>query len=653
MLRFQTISARLGLAISLIIAATCGMLGGFSIVQQQSLTRLALDQQLGLQYESVMAAIDYEGRAALAAASVVAALAPVADGIVKRDRDALLALLTGVGSSLKAQGMPRFSVGTPPATIFLRPLEPNRHGEDVSVRRPTIVLANQSGQGLAGVEMGPDALATYGASPVMRDGKSIGVIDVGVAFGKDFVDRVKQRFDVDVAVHSFDGGGFRTLASTFGETGTATAEELRAAFDGTMLRRDATFAGHPAAVYLGQIKNYSGRPVAVLELIKDTTAYDAVAASARLRLILGTIGILGVGVLLALLLGRGLSRPLSAITATMHRLSSGDTSVAIPGSERPDELGTMARAVDVFRQSMIETARLERERADEQAVKDRRTATLLALTSGFEDKMGALVRSLSSASDGLQSTARTMAASSEETTRQASSVAAASETATMNAHSVASATEELSASIREIGHQVTRSSEMSQEAVRQSNQSNEQVRGLTAAAEKIGDVVKLISDIAGQTNLLALNATIEAARAGDAGKGFAVVASEVKALANQTARATEQIGVEIKAIQEATRSSAQSIQGITEIIGRVNDTATTIAATVDQQGEATREIARSVEQAAQATQQVTTNIAGVSEAAKQAGQVAARVLTAAGGLSENGALLQRQLDEFLSEVRAA
>jgi len=179
------------------------------------------------------------------------------------------------------------------------------------------------------------------------------------------------------------------------------------------------------------------------------------------------------------------------------------------------------------------------------------------------------------------------------------------------------------------------------------------VRGLTEAAEKIGDVVKIISDIAGQTNLLALNATIEAARAGDAGKGFAVVASEVKALANQTAKATEQIGVQIKAIQEASRISAYSIQGIAATIGRVSETSTTIAAAVEQQGAATREIARSVDQAAQATQEVTSSIRGVSEAASETGTAATQVLTAASELSGNGESLKRQLDEFLSEVRAA
>jgi methyl-accepting chemotaxis protein len=300
----------------------------------------------------------------------------------------------------------------------------------------------------------------------------------------------------------------------------------------------------------------------------------------------------------------------------------------------------MDLAISVYQEAML-AERAERGKKIDASVRE------------FEASITGVVDSVASAATELRSTAQAMAATSEETTRQSTTVAAASEQATQNVQTVASAAEELSASIREISQQVTQASAVIQEGVRQAVASNEQVQGLVATAEKIGDVVEIISGIAGQTNLLALNATIEAARAGDAGKGFAVVASEVKALANQTAKATDEIAAQIRSIQEATQLAVHSIQGVTGTIEKINETATAIASAVEEQGAATQEISRNVLQAAQGTQEVSSNIASVSEAAQQTGTAATQVLTSAGELSQNGEALKMKMHAFLRDVRAA
>ena len=270
MFKIRSIAARLILAILFAVAITVGILGAFSIVQQRSLTRLALEDQLKQQYDGVVAAIDYEGRAALAVSTLLAALPPVADAIAKGDRAGLLGLLAGSQRALEAQGIPRVSFMLPPATAFLRVKEPTTFGDDVSARRATIVLANKEARSVVGVEMGPEQLAIYGMTPVMRDGRSLGVVDIGAAFGQKFVDDAKRRFGVDLAVHNFKDGRLTTLAATFGND-VATPAELKAAFDGAAVSRTTELNGHPAVLYLGQVKNYSGQAVGVLLLVKDTT----------------------------------------------------------------------------------------------------------------------------------------------------------------------------------------------------------------------------------------------------------------------------------------------------------------------------------------------------------------------------------------------
>ncbi|HXN68945.1 MAG TPA: methyl-accepting chemotaxis protein, partial [Bradyrhizobium sp.] len=654
MFKLRSIAARLILAISLTVAAACGILGTFSILQQRSLTRLALDQQLKLHYDSVIAAIDYEGRAALAVSAVIATLPPVTEAIADGNRDALMTLLQGTLEALKPQGMPLISFHTPPATAFFRVHAPKIFGEDISARRKTVVESNKTGKPIVGVEPGRESLGIFAMTPIMREGRSIGVADIGVSFGKEFVDSAKQRFGVDLAVYALDGKMFKKLSSTFGDAVVATQEELKSVFDGGALRRDTMLNGHPAALYLGQIKNYAGQPIAVIELVMDTTEYEAAATSAQRNLIFGTVVILAGAVLLAFLLGRGLSRPLTAITAVMNRLSSGDTDVTIPGGERKDELGTMAVAVDVFRRNMIEAASLRetQEAAKAQAEREKK-ALQRQMAERFEADVKSVVGAVAKATRDMQRVAGEIMTSVNGTSERAAAAAAASEEASASVSTVAAATEELASSVAEIGRQVIHSSGVADQAVAKAAQTTEMVAGLTAAGEKIGDVLRLIGAIASQTNLLALNATIEAARAGEAGRGFAVVASEVKNLASQTAKATEEIAGQVTAIQSATGSCVAAIGGIGETIREISGIATTIAAAVEEQDSATREIARSVQQAAAGTSEVSVNVSGASHAAEQSRVLAGTVLTASGELSQHAAALFKSFDSFLAGLRDA
>jgi methyl-accepting chemotaxis protein len=364
-------------------------------------------------------------------------------------------------------------------------------------------------------------------------------------------------------------------------------------------------------------------------------------------------------------------KPIQWITASMGTLAAGNHEITLPPA-RQDEVGAMAKAVAVFRDNAIEVERMraeeearkqqeleaeERRRAEEEqrkqeAEREKREA-MLKLADTFESRVGGVVQNVSSAATEMESTAQAMSATSEQTTRQSTAVAAAAEQATSNVQTVASAAEELSSSIAEISRQVATSNDVAKRGVGQAEQTNATVRGLAEAADKIGEVIKLIQDIAEQTNLLALNATIEAARAGEAGKGFAVVASEVKSLANQTAKATDEIGQQISAMQSATTGAVDAIQGITAVISEISETAAAIASAVEEQGAATQEIARNVQQAAAGTQEVSSNITGVSEGAQETGNAVGNMMSAAGELAREAETLRKEVDGFLGEIRAA
>ena len=383
---------------------------------------------------------------------------------------------------------------------------------------------------------------------------------------------------------------------------------------------------------------------------------DAMAASRRTTsaVMYTTILVITLIVMLAgFIVGRGVSRPVVGMTDAMGRLATGDTSVDIPGAGRGDEVGRMAEAVKVFKDSMIKADALAAEQALEAERKEKRRVAVEGYIAKFDRTVTEALRTVTTAAEELQRTAQSMAGTAEETTRQATVVAAGAEEASTNVQTVAAATEELSASIEEISRQMAHSNAVTEKAVDETQKTDTSVQTLAEAAQKIGDVVKLINAIAGQTNLLALNATIEAARAGEAGKGFAVVASEVKNLATQTAKATEDIASQVGAIQSATGGAVQAIRGIGATIGEVKTIATSIAAAVEEQGAATREIARNVQQAAAGTAEVSSNIGGVTQAANDTGAAATQVLGASSDLARQGEVLRAEVSEFLANIRAA
>ena len=353
-------------------------------------------------------------------------------------------------------------------------------------------------------------------------------------------------------------------------------------------------------------------------------------------------------------LGLHVGRPLRRMTATMMSLAEGDAAVAIPASGRRDEIGAMAAAVQVFKDNLIRTRALEEETALARADAEvQRKAATRAMADGFERAVGGLIGGVASAAAQLQATAKGMAGTADQTARRSLAVAAAAEEAETNVTTVAAAAEELGSTVSEIGRQVDGSAALAQAAVGEAGRSAVLVKELSGEVARVGDIVTMISAIAGQTNLLALNATIEAARAGEAGRGFAVVASEVKELAGQTARATEEITSQIGRIQSSTGQAVEAIDAIAGRIREISGMATGIAAAVEEQGAATQEIARNVAQAALGTAEVTGNVAGVAGAAEETGAAASQVLACATDLSQQSERLGAEVDRFLAGVRAA
>ncbi|MCM0019182.1 MAG: methyl-accepting chemotaxis protein [Tagaea sp.] len=535
--------------------------------------------------------------------------------------------------------------------VAARGHNPGQRGDD-KAQVPSVAEALRGNEGVSVVTSPTSGETSLSAMAALRQGdRIVGTLAVGARLRADTVKDLKDLTGVEIGLY----GGRRATANSLGAEPLA---ELDADIYARLGRGETPTAelvvgGRRFSVGYLPIKQAGGEVAGAVALLVDLAPYAAKRRDAILLMVGIGAALLAAAAAAMLAFGRRISASLGTLTGTMKTLAEGDLAAEVPGTARADELGAMAQAVQVFKEGMIRNRELEAASEAERAGQERRRAAMEKHTADLNATVSGVLKTLSGAAHELKESARTMSGTAARTRDQATDVSDNAARSSDNLTTVAAASEEMLASIQEIGRQVSDSARIASDAVAETARTDAFVKGLVDAAAQIGDVVKLINDIASQTNLLALNATIEAARAGEAGKGFAVVASEVKSLAGQTSKATEEIAAKIEAVQAATGNASSSIAKVSTIIAKINEISSAISAAVEEQSAATQEIVRNVQNASQSTGAVTRSIAEVSSAAGETGTAADRVLGASDGLSEQAASLRSEVESFLGKMRKA
>ena len=650
----NTIAARIGVSVMALMVLAISAIGLFSYWQQKDLGALSVDVRLNQVSEAVNAALKAREQQTLALAQGIANTPGIGERVEANDRAWLIDNMMGLFRASRDElGIDLVNVHKAPGIAFVRWHAPNAHGDDLRARRQGVTQAIQTGRPQAGLEPGRDLLGLFAVVPIRVGERVVAVADAGTAIRPAFAEELKKRLKIDIAFHVAKDDGFETLAGTIPGKSLLSVADRKTAMATPLGAREDMVDGKAVVATATPLLNFAGKPIGVIELVMDVS--DIAARSSRGLMVLAVVSLAAIvlGLMMSLLLARGIGRPIREITATMRQMADGTCELTVPHAARKDEIGVMASALEVFRQNMIERQQLEARQAEDQASKERRAVVVDQLVQTFEQDTTQSLHAFAASSAQLDANSRTLTGIAEDVQAKVTVSAKAATTASANVTTVAAATQELAASLQEVARQVNQSTEITARAMTEADKTSGEISGLATAAQKIGDVVDLITTIAGQTNLLALNATIEAARAGEAGKGFAVVASEVKLLADQTAKATQEIAGQIASIQQATQNSVAAIDGIGKTIASISEIATAISSAVHEQSTATAEIASNISEAARGTEELSGNVSAVATSATTIGTSSSQVLGAATDLNGQSDALRGKIETFLANIRAA